>query len=153
MGMMKKALGFLILVVFVAPMAMTSTIVDEPVLKLKAPRSTFMRPRMPNERRRPQVTIRVSAEIEDLDKVAAEDLEDYYCLEEIWEWDDDTESEYAPDCDPYQEAEEGKEASELKTYFSASHGYRMPGSYNIWLRLQRNGKTMLAGNVRIQIRS
>lgn len=153
MGMKRKALAFLILVAFVAPAATTSTIADEPVLKLKAPRSTFMRPRMPNERRRPEVTIRVSAEIEDLEKVAPEEIENYYCLEEVWEWDDDTESEYAPDCDPYEEAADGKEASELKTYFSASHQFRMPGSYNIWLRLQRNGKTMLAGNVRIQIRS
>jgi hypothetical protein len=123
----------------------TSVLAEGPSLKLKAPRMTFMRPRMPNEPRRPTVAIRVTAELEKLDEV--EDPEKYYCLEEIWDWDDETESEYAPDCEPY------KEGAELKTRFSASHEYRYPGSYTVYLRLMRNGKTILAGNTRLEIRS
>lgn len=123
----------------------TSVSADGPELKLKAPRSTFMRPRMPNERTRPAVTIRVTAELTDLEGV--EDLEEYYCLEEVWDWDDDTESEYGPDCDPYEEG------TELKTRFSASHQFRTPGTYTVYLRLERNGKTVIAGNTRVQIRS
>ena len=46
---------------------------------------------MPNERRRPALSIRITGEILNLDK--AEDPEEYYCLEEVWIWDDDTESE------------------------------------------------------------
>ena len=41
----------------------------------------------------------------------------------------------------------------LKTSFSASHEYRYPGTYNVYLRLMRNGKTILAGNTRVEIRS
>jgi hypothetical protein len=100
---------------------------------------------MPNEPRRPTVAIRVTGELQNLDKIA--NPEDYYCLEEIWDWDDETESEYAPDCEPYQEG------AELKRYFSASHEYRYPGSYNVFLRLQRNGKTILSGQTRVEIRS
>jgi hypothetical protein len=118
---------------------------DGPTLKLKGPRMTFMRPRMPNEPQRPTVTIRVTAQLEELEKI--KDPEEYYCLEEIWDWDDETESEYAPDCEPYQEG------TELKTSFSASHQYRYPGSYQVYLRLMRNGKTILAGNTRVDIRS
>jgi hypothetical protein len=125
--------------------ALSLFLADGPSLKLKGPRMTFMRPRMPNEPQRPTVTIRVTAQLEDVEKIT--NPEDYYCLEEIWDWDDETESEYAPDCDPYQEG------AELKTSFSASHQYRYPGSYNVYLRLTRNGKTILAGNTRVEIRS
>jgi hypothetical protein len=123
----------------------TSVLAEGPELKLKAPRMIFMRPRMPNEPRRPTVAVRVTGQLENLDKI--EDPEEYYCLEEIWDWDDETESEYAPDCEPYAEG------AELKTNFSASHEYRYPGTYNVYLRLMRNGKTILAGNTRVEIRS
>ena len=134
----------LVIAVLLLPLASTSTLADGPELKLKAPRTTFMRPRMPNERRRPTVTIRISARLEDLDE--AEDLEEYYCLEQVWDWDDDTDSEYAPDCDPYEEG------MEIETRFSATHQYRYPGTYTVWLRLQINGDTVIAGNVKVRIR-
>ncbi|HXV63089.1 MAG TPA: hypothetical protein VEK15_20480 [Vicinamibacteria bacterium] len=144
---MTKTTSVLILaiVLFGIGLAETSILADGPTLKVKSPRMTFMRPRMPNEPQRPAVTIRVTAELEDLDK--AEDPEKYYCLAEVWEWDDDTESEYAPDCDPYTEG------VELKRHFSASHQYRYPGTYTVYLRLERNGKTVIAGNAKVQIRS
>ena len=133
----------LVIAVLLLPLASTSTLADGPELKLKAPRATFMRPRMPNERRRSTVTIRISARLEDLDK--AEDLEEYYCLEQVWEWDDETESEYEPDCDPYEEG------MEIEVGFSGTHQYRDPGTYTVWLRLQRNGDTVIADSVKVQI--
>jgi hypothetical protein len=139
------AVSILFLVSLALGAARTSVLAEGPQLKLKAPRMTFMRPRMPNEPRRPTVAIRVTGTLEKLEEI--EDPEEYYCLEEIWDWDDETESEYAPDCEPY------KEGAELKTNFSASHEYRYPGTYTVYLRLTRNGKTILAGNTRIEIRS
>jgi hypothetical protein len=141
--MMRKIIAVVVAVIFLAPFASTSPVADEPELKLKAPRATFMKPRMPNESSR-AVTIRISATLENLDEVA--DLEEYYCLEQVWEWDDETDSEYAPDCDPYEEG------MEIETRFSGTHQYRYPGTYTVWLRLQRNGKTVIAGNTRVQIR-
>ena len=134
----------LIVAVLLFPLASTSTRADGPELKLKAPRTTFLRPRMPNERTRSSVTIRITARLLDLDE--AEDLEEYYCLEQVWDWDDDTDSEYEPDCDPYEEG------MEIETRFSGTHQYRYPGTYTVWLRLQRNGDTVIAGNVKVQIR-
>jgi hypothetical protein len=139
------AVSILFLVSLALGAARTSVLAEGPQLKLKAPRMTFMRPRMPNEPRRPTVAIRVTGTLEKLEEIG--DPEEYYCLEEIWDWDDETESEYAPDCEPY------KEGAELKTNFSASHEYRYPGTYTVYLRLTRNGKTILAGNTRIEIRS
>ena len=140
---MKVAL--LLVVLAVAPFASTSTLADGPVLKLNRPRLVFMRRGIPNKRISPRVTVRITGELQDLDK--AEDLEKYYCLDELWEWDDDTESEYAPDCDPYEEG------MELKTQFSASHQYRDPGTYVVRLRLQNHGKTIISGTTHAQIRN
>ena len=120
---------------------------DKPTLKVKAPRMNFMRPTMPNQRQRSSITVRVTAEIENLSKVSPENMEQYYCLEEVWEWDDDTESFYEPDCEPYEEG------MELKRFFSSSHQYRWPGNYQVELRLQREGKTVLFGKASVQIRS
>ncbi len=117
----------------------------EPKLTLRAPRQLFLRPRMPGESRRPSLDVRISARIEDLD--TAENPEDYYCLEEVWDWDDDTESVYEPDCDPYGEG------TEIETYFFSSHRFSLPGTYRVWLRLQRSGETVVAGNVTVRIRN
>lgn len=117
----------------------------EPKLTLRAPRQLFLRPRMPGEMRRPSLDVEVSARLEDLD--TAENLEDYYCLEEVWDWDDDTESVYEPDCDPYEEG------SEVETFFFGSHRFSLPGTYRVWLRLQRSGETVIAGNVVVRIRN
>ena len=117
----------------------------EPKLTLRAPRQLFLRPRMPGETRRPSLDVRITARLEDLE--SAENLEDYYCLEEVWDWDDDTESVYEPDCDPYEEG------SEIETYFFGSHRFSLPGTYRVWLRLQRSGETVIAGNVTVRIRN
>ncbi len=119
--------------------------IAEPKLTLRAPRQLFLRPRMPGETRRPSLDVEVSARLEDLD--TAENLEDYYCLEEVWDWDDDTESVYEPDCDPYEEG------SEIETFFFGSHRFSLPGTYRVWLRLQRSGETVIAGNVVVRIRN
>ena len=59
----------------------------------------------------------------------------------------DTDSEYGPDCDPYEPG------AEIKTNFSASHQYRYPGTYTVWLRLERNGELILTDSVNVQIRN
>ncbi|MFQ5792524.1 MAG: hypothetical protein ACE5JI_18795 [Acidobacteriota bacterium] len=112
----------------------------KPELKLKAPRMVFLPPSGPYQRT--SVTIRVTGRLEG----DPEDPEEYYCLEELWEWGDETESSYQPDCDPYEEG------GELKRHFSASRQYRYPGTYRITLRLQRDNKTVLMGRTRVRIR-
>ena len=127
------------------PLPALAAATAEPKLTLRAPRQLFLRPRMPGEMRRPSLDVEVSARLEDLE--TAENLEDYYCLEEVWDWDDDTESVYEPDCDPYEEG------SEIETFFFGSHRFSLPGTYRVWLRLQRSGETVIAGNVTVRIRN
>lgn len=132
-------------VVTVVPAAVGPASSAEPRLRLRAPRVLMLRPRMPGEARRPSLEVRVTARLEDLD--TAENPEDYYCLEEVWDWDDDTESVYEPDCDPYEPG------ADIETYFFGSHRFSLPGTYRVWLRLQRSGETVIAGNVMVRIRN
>ena len=120
-----------------------ATPVAEPRLVLRAPRQIRLRQRMPGESRRPSQDVRVSARLENIEE--AENPEDYYCLEEVWDWDDDTESVYEPDCDPWEPG------TDIETYFFNSHRFSLPGTYRVYLRLQRSGETVIAGNVNIRI--
>lgn len=88
------------------------------------------------------VAVRLRAELEG----TPEDPEEYYCLEEEWDWGDETESSYEPDCDPYEEG------AELKRIFTATHTFRYPGTYRIFLRLNRGKETILSGQTTVQLR-
>jgi hypothetical protein len=113
---------------------------DKPKLKIKAPRSVFMKPT--GMRSYAPVSVRLRGELTG----KADDPEKYYCLEEEWEWGDETESRYEPDCDPYEEG------AELKRNFSGNHTFRYPGTYKIYFRLNRGKKTILTGQTTIQLR-
>ena len=114
---------------------------DDPELKLTAPRFVFLPyadPRGP----RPRVDVRVTAALEG----EPEDLEEYYCLDEEWEWDDDTRpARHEVDCDPYEPG------MEITRRFSSSHQYRYPGTYKIELRLMLGDKTIAYGTTQVQI--
>ena len=109
-------------------------------LKVKAPRMVFMPPGSLYERR--PVSINLSARLEG----DFEDPEKYYCLSEVWEWGDETESVYEPDCDPYEEG------AEVKRFFSSHRNFRRPGTYKITLRLKNGDKTVISGTARVRIR-
>ncbi len=112
----------------------------EPKLKLRAPHVIFMKPA--GMRSWSPARVSVTARLEG----EAEDTEKYYCLAESWEWDDDTESSYELDCDPYEEG------AELKRYFSATHTFRYPGTYSITLRLKNGKKTIVSGSTQVNVR-
>lgn len=113
---------------------------EKPKLVLKGPRVVFMRPS--NYSSRSPTTVRIRAELEG----QPENPEEYYCLTEVWDWGDDTESTYEPDCDPYEEG------TELQRRFSASRQFRYPGTYNIRLLLKRYDETVISGSISVQIR-
>ncbi len=113
---------------------------DKIKLKMKGPRTVFMKPT--GMYRHAPVSVRISAELEG----TFEDPEEYYCLEQEWEWGDETESFREPDCDPWEEG------AQVSRNFSASHTFRYPGTYIIHLRLQRSGDTIIMGKHSVRIR-
>jgi PKD repeat protein len=64
----------------------------------------------------------------ELEGVVAND-EEYYCLQEIWDFGDGAKSSEKPNCDPYS-AE-----SKVKTEFFMDHVYEKAGRYTVRLML------------------
>lgn len=64
----------------------------------------------------------------ELEGIAAND-EEYYCLQEIWDFGDGAKSSEKPNCDPYS-AE-----SKVKTEFFMDHVYEKAGRYTVRLML------------------
>jgi hypothetical protein len=85
----------------------------------------------------------VSAEL----KGGSSDTDEYYCPSLEWEWGDDTRSESASDCEPFQA---GK--SSILRRWTASHTFNTAGAYRIILRLRRGTKTIVAGNAAVQVK-
>jgi len=77
----------------------------------------------------------------------ANDWEDYYCAKVEWDWGDDTRSEAASDCEPY---ETGK--SEIRRRFIQEHMFRIPGTHDLTFRLKQGTKIVGAAKITIQVR-
>jgi hypothetical protein len=85
----------------------------------------------------------VSAEL----KGGSSDTDEFYCPGLEWDWGDGTKSESSNDCPPY---EAGKSTIELR--WSASHTFQTADSYRVQLRLLRGSKTIVGGNVSVQVK-
>ena len=85
----------------------------------------------------------VSAEL----KGGSSDNDEFYCPGLEWDWGDGTKSESTNDCPPY---EAGK--STIEHRWSASHTFQTADSYRVQLRLLRGSKTIVGGNVSVQVK-
>jgi hypothetical protein len=136
---MKHAVGFAVALLILA-VASPAVSGDKIKLKMKGPRSVFMKPT--GMYSHAPVRVRISAELEG----TFEDPERYYCLEEEWEWGDETESMHEPDCDPWEQG------LPVTRNFASSHTFRYPGTYIIHLRLKMAGDTVIMGKHTIRVR-
>ncbi|HWX25144.1 MAG TPA: hypothetical protein VN083_08895 [Vicinamibacteria bacterium] len=87
------------------------------------------------------VTIHLTAEI-----VGGDDIEEWYCPEIEWNWDDGGKSVQESDCPPF-----GPD-TKIERRFSATHDYPRAGVYNIKISLRHKSQTLAAQTVRITIR-
>lgn len=118
--------------------AATLAVEDKPKLVLDAPRVQQILPGLAAKGygKRVEVTARLEGE--------PKDPEEYYCLDEVWEWDDGTESVHETDCEPFQRG------AEIRRDFTDTHYFR-PGEYEISLRLTRGEETVVKGFVTVRI--
>ena len=72
------------------------------------------------------------------------ETEEFYCLDEVWDWGDGTESVHEPDCEPYTPG------TELKRDFSDSHAFGK-GRWNIAFALMHLDEVVLKTNVDIRV--
>jgi hypothetical protein len=77
-----------------------------------------------------------------------DDIEEYYCPEIEWDWDDGGKSVHEADCDPFEAGQ-----TTIERRYSAEHRYNRAGVYNVKASFKRTGKTFLAGTIRVTVRA
>ena len=87
------------------------------------------------------VTILFTAEL-----VGGDDVEEYYCPELEWDWDDGGKSVQEGDCPPYETG------SKLVRRFTSEHEYRRAGAYNVKLTLLHSKKALTSARVTVTVR-
>jgi hypothetical protein len=70
-----------------------------------------------------------------------------YCPDVEWEWDDQTRSEAAQNCEPFVPG-----STSITRRWTTSHVYTTAGRYRVYLRLKRGGKIILAGSTTLQVK-
>lgn len=78
--------------------------------------------------------------------VGGDEVEDYYCPAQEWSWGDGAKSVRESDCPPFQPG------NEFVRHFSAEHGYRHAGEYEITVTLRRANKALAVATARVNVR-
>ena len=76
-----------------------------------------------------------------------DDVEEFYCPEIEWEWDDGSKSTQESDCAPYEAG------TAIERRFTAEHQYERAGSYSAKVTFRRTGRSFLAGTARVTVRA
>jgi PKD repeat protein len=79
--------------------------------------------------------------------VGGDDVEEYYCPEIEWDWDDGGKSTHEADCPPYETG------TRIERRFTAQHQYDVAGVYSVKATFKRAGRSFLANNVRVTVRA
>jgi hypothetical protein len=134
--MTRVALAAVIAVVLAAPESSGET---KPEAKLKKPRLDLRAtPRMAFS----PVNIFLTAELQ-----GGDDVEEYYCPQLEWDWDDGGKSVHEGDCPPFVAG-----TTKIERRFTAEHEYRRSGIYTIKVTMRRANRSLVASNVRVTIR-
>jgi PKD repeat protein len=76
-----------------------------------------------------------------------DDVEEYYCPELEWDWDDGGKSVHEADCPEY---EAGK--TKIERRFTEEHEYGKAGTYNVKVTMRRANRTLAQTTVKITVR-
>ena len=76
-----------------------------------------------------------------------DDVEELYCPELEWDWDDGGKSTQESDCAPW---EAGK--TKIERRFTTDHEFRRAGVYNVKVTMRRAGRNIATANVRVTVR-
>lgn len=75
-----------------------------------------------------------------------DDVEELYCPEIEWDFDDGTKSMHEADCPPYQAG------MSIERRYSIEHLYRRAGNYEIKVTLRRSARTLKKASGRLNVR-
>jgi len=134
--MTRAALALITVIALAAPSSAGDT---KPEAKLKKPRFDLRAtPRMAFS----PVYIFLTAELQ-----GGDDVEEYYCPQLEWDWDDGGKSIQEGDCAPFVTG-----TTKIDRRFTAEHEYRRAGVYNIKVTMRRANRALAASNVRVTVR-
>jgi hypothetical protein len=130
--MLSRNVVLAVAVSLVAPWARAEPKPKKPTLDMRVtPRMAFS-----------PVNVLVVAELK-----GGDDIEEYYCPEIEWDWDDGGKSVHEADCDPFDST------TQIERRFSQEHYYRRAGMYNLKAYFKKAGRVVLIGNLRITVRA
>jgi len=135
-AMTRAALAAVIAIAIAAPASAGEA---RPEAKLKKPRLDLRAtPRMAFS----PVNIFLIAELQ-----GGDDVEEYYCPQLEWDWDDGGKSVHEGDCPPFVAG-----TTKIDRRFTAEHEYRRSGIYSIKVTMRRANRSLAASNVRVTVR-
>jgi hypothetical protein len=76
-----------------------------------------------------------------------DDLEQLYCPEVEWEWDDGGKSVQESDCDPWTET------TQIQRRFTSNHTFQYAGIYRVKVTLRKSGKNIMSQTFSLTIRA
>jgi hypothetical protein len=76
-----------------------------------------------------------------------EDVEDFYCPEIEWDWDDGGKSVKESDCPPYEEG-----VTHIERRFSQEHGFVRAGVYAVKVTMRRSNHLIAKQTVTVTVR-
>ena len=129
-----KRLAVLVLAVLAASAALPASAdkVKKPRLAVRAmPRMAFS-----------PVRVLLTAEL-----TGGSDVEDYYCPEIEWDWDDGGKSLHQADCSPFEPG-----VTKIERRFTADHQYNKAGIYNVRVTMRRTDRSIATASVRVTVR-
>jgi hypothetical protein len=129
-----KRLAVLVLAVLAASAALPAS-----ADKVKKPRLTVRA--MPRMAFSP-VRVLLTAEL-----TGGSDVEDYYCPEIEWDWDDGGKSLHQADCSPFEPG-----VTKIERRFTADHQYNKAGIYNVRVTMRRTDRSIATASVRVTVR-
>jgi hypothetical protein len=78
--------------------------------------------------------------------VGGDEVEEFYCPALEWSWGDGGKSVQESDCPPFEPG------AEMARHFSAEHGYRYAGEYEITITLRRSNRSLAMASARVNVR-
>lgn len=76
-----------------------------------------------------------------------DDVEELYCPEVEWEWDDGGKSVQESDCDPWTEG------TPIQRRYTAHHTFQYAGVYRVRITLRKSGKNLMSQTLSLTIRA
>ena len=76
-----------------------------------------------------------------------DDVEEVYCPEVEWEWDDGGKSVQESDCDPWTET------TKIQRRFTSNHTFQFAGLYRVKITLRKSGKNIMTQTFTLTIRA